>query len=162
MGYTTDFSGQLSLSRPATQKEIDYINLLCSTRRMKRDVEKLKELYKGEHGLDGDYGVEGEFFAKDDGEYGQKNDGTVIDYNSSGVQPGLWCQWLLTEDGERLEWDGGEKFYHYVEWLRYLIEKFFHKWDILLNGEIKWQGEDMDDRGKIIVKDNVVETIKLE
>jgi hypothetical protein len=51
MGYSTDFYGALKLSRPATEKEKKYINTFSGTRRMKRDVNKLMELYKGQHGL---------------------------------------------------------------------------------------------------------------
>ena len=51
MGYSTDFYGALQLSRPATEQEKNYINLFSGTRRMKRDIVKLMELYKGQHGL---------------------------------------------------------------------------------------------------------------
>ena len=61
----------------------------------------------------------------------------------------------MNEENE-LEWDGGEKFYYYIEWLKYLIDKFFQPWGVILNGEIEWTGEDRDDLGKIVVKDNVV------
>lgn len=71
--------------------------------------------------------------------------------------PGYYCQWIPTEDGWGLEWDGGEKFYSYVEWLKYLIENFFVPWGIKLNGEIEWEGEESGDLGKIIVTNNVVE-----
>ena len=74
--------------------------------------------------------------------------------------PGTWCQWTI-EDGV-LQWDGGEKFYNYVEWLRYLIDNFFEKWNIKLNGTIKWRGEYMSDIGKIIVEDNKVTVIEFE
>ena len=188
MGYSTDFFGSLKLSRPATEQERDYINLLCETRRMKRDVNKLMELYDGKHGNpfatektpESIYGNDGEYFVKDDPDdsiidhnippgqikYGElPNDSDVWKENeerrSKGLcQPGLWCQWRITDDGAKLEWDGGEKFYNYVEWLKYLIIHFFSKWGILLNGEIIWEGDNSDDRGKIIVKDNIVE-IKL-
>jgi hypothetical protein len=157
---------------------------------MKRDVNKLMELYKGEHGNpfatdstpESIYGRQGEYFAKDDGNSGQSKDASIIDFNTSpgqlgygedydGVdrwtemqrrlknnecQPGLWCQWIVTENGEQLEWDGGEKFYEYVEWLNYLIAHFFSKWNVMLNGEISWEGENKNDTGKIIVIDNVV------
>jgi len=53
-------------------------------------------------------------------------------------------------------WDGGEKFYNYVEWLKYLINHFFEKWGVKLNGEVYWKGEDGEDMGKIVVKDNWV------
>ncbi len=71
--------------------------------------------------------------------------------------PSFYCQWVPTEDGRGLEWDGGEKFYNYVQWLEYLINKFFIPWGIKLNGEIEWEGEESGDLGKIIVTNNVVE-----
>jgi hypothetical protein len=70
--------------------------------------------------------------------------------------PGFWCQWVASDDGKRLEHDGGEKFYDYVEWLEYLIEHFIKPWGRKLNGECPWQGEENDDRGRIVVKDNIV------
>jgi hypothetical protein len=71
-------------------------------------------------------------------------------------QPGLWCQWVISDDCTLLEWDGGEKFYYYTEWLEYMIKHFFNPWGIKLNGEIEWNGEDRNDRGKIVVTDNEV------
>lgn len=162
---------------------------------MKRDVNKLMELFQGKHGnpfAKGNtpeeiYGQDGEYFAMDDGQSGQKEDKSIIDYNTppgqpeykSGqdfttsweikqdlikrglCQPGLWCQWVIEEpiEGEQyLVWDGGEKFYNYVEWLKYLINHFFEPWGIKLNGTIEWEGEDPKDRGRIIVTDNMVKT----
>jgi hypothetical protein len=179
MGYTTDFEGSFSLSRPATEKEKDYINLFGDTRRMKRDVNKLMELFKGEHGYpfakdntpEAIYGNEGEYFAREDGESGQYHDKSIIDFNlapgqetfgrhSTNGQPGLWCQWRLNDDGTELEWDDSEKFYSYVEWLQYLITHFFEPWGIKLNGEVEYQGEESGDFGKIISTDNKV-TVKI-
>ena len=192
MGYTTYFNGSFKLSRPATEEEMDYINRIASTRRMQRDVNKLMELHKGEHGnpfakdktnADEVYGFKGEYFAKDDGRMGQTEDETVIDGNAASgevawrdyngdwdlrtkleteinadiiKQPGLWCQWRL-EDESTLAWDGGEKFYSYIEWLQYLTIHFFEPWGIKLNGEVTWEGEESGDVGKIVVTDNVVE-----
>lgn len=188
MGYSTDFTGGIQLSRQLSEKERNYINLMSSTRRMKRDVTKLMEMYNGEHGNpfakeqtpEAIYGFEGEYFAKDDGNYGQTRDDSVIDNNSPAGQlgfnegnmsfeerwaenerrkaeglgqPGLWCQWVIDENNE-LIWDGGEKFYNYVEWLQYYIKHFFEPWGVKLNGEITWQGEDSTDLGKIVVVDN--------
>jgi hypothetical protein len=147
---------------PATEEQIKYINTFSGTRRMKRDVNALMTLYKGKHGLNENYGIEGEFFCKEDGNCGQNNDASVLDHNTPAkTQPGLWCQWVLNENGTELEWDGGEKFYAYIDWLKYLIENFFEKWGIKLNGEIKWQGEDNGDVGKIIVRDNKVSIAKI-
>jgi len=72
--------------------------------------------------------------------------------------PELYCQWVPGADGATLEWDGGEKFYAYVEWLEYLIEHFLAPWGHRVNGEVKWFGEDRDDIGAITVVDNVVTT----
>lgn len=71
---------------------------------------------------------------------------------------GYYCQWLPTDDGEYLEWDGSEKFYSYVEWLKYLVKEFFKPKGYKLNGEITWEGEEQGDVGKIIVEDNKVST----
>ena len=180
MGYTTDFNGSLSIKRPLTKKQIEYITRLCDTRRMKRDVNVLMELYKGKHGnpfakdktnAHEVYGHEGEYFAREDGQSGQSNDNSIIDYNCppgqkgfaqghvENGQPGLWCQWEVSEDGDSLEWNGGEKFYNYTGWLKYLIKNFFGPWGRKLNGEIEWYGEDRTDMGKIIVKSNEVKTM---
>ncbi len=181
MGYTTDFEGSLQIKNPLTRKQTEYINRLASTRRMKRDVNKLMELYKGMHGNPYAkdkkdpaevYGHEGEFFARDDGQSGQDRDDSIIDYNCAPGQkgflqgkvekgqPGLWCQWEISEDGTELSWDGGEKFYNYTAWLEYLIEKFFKPWGRVLCGEIYWYGEDRDDMGIIKVRGNEVFTFE--
>jgi hypothetical protein len=191
MGYTTDFQGQLSFDRVLTNEEVNYIKKFNDSRRMKRDVSKLYDIYKGEGGnpflpKEQTYGNEGEYFVGGTGHGGQDRDDTIINYNESPgsvlksndedfgtywsrrtkqiqdglCQPGLWCQWTIDEDGTHLVWDGGEKFYNYVEWLKYLINHFFEKWGVKLNGEITWEGEDSKDMGKIVVVDNVV-TVKV-
>jgi hypothetical protein len=179
MGYTTDFSGSLSLSRPTTEVEKNYLDKFSDTRRMKRDVEKLHEMFKGEHGnpfaktREEIYGVDGEYFVGGLGSMGQTNDASVINqnfppgqtnwvYDDPNGQPGLWCQWVLTDDGTELQWDGGEKFYNYTEWLKYLINHFFEKWGIKLNGVIEWVGEDSSDRGIIVVKNNKVKVYEAQ
>lgn len=149
MGYTTDFSGTLKLNRQLTLDEKTFLDKLASTRRMARNV-------------DPKYGVEGEFYVEGD----DWNDPTVPDGNRHpSTQPGLWCQWVPTKDGMGIEWDGNEKFYNYVEWLEYIINSVFphilKEGDepLVLNGEVKWQGEDSDDIGIIKVTDNQVDTV---
>lgn len=182
MGYTTNFAGKFKFSQPLTPEQQSYLNTFSGTRRMKRDPKILQELYNGEFGFNGEYGVDGEYFAKDDGQYGQSSDSSIIEYNTppgqllfdrskltwdqyyalnelqikeGKCQPGLWCHWI-SEDGSSLEWDGGEKFYNYVEWLQYLINHFFAACGVKLNGKVKWQGEDRRDRGTITVIDNEI------
>lgn len=68
--------------------------------------------------------------------------------------PGIWCQWVVVDN--QLEWDQGEKFYNYVEWLKYLIDKFFIPWGVTISGTVKWFGEENEDMGMIEVLDNKV------
>ena len=159
MGYTTDFSGSFKFNRPLTMQEGNFIKEFNETRRMKRDVSKLMEFENGENGnpflpKEETYGVDGGYFV---GGRESFSDITIIDYNQPPQgQPGLWCQWTINKEGTELEWDGGEKFYSYTEWLEYLIKHFFSKWGVILNGEVTWQGEDSGDVGKIVVVDNDV------
>ena len=168
MGYDTFFKGKFELNRPATSEEIKYINNLSSTRRMKRDSEKLMEMYKGQFGfpnINSDnpidiYGIEGEFFVKEGEINGDRNDISIIDHNSPSIkQPSLWCQWVLSDDGTNLAWDENEKFYNYVEWLDYIIN-IFNKWNIIINGEVSFQGQERRDKGKIKVKNNIIKLSK--
>lgn len=112
MGYTTEFEGQLKLSRVLDLKEYKEMEEISSK-----------------------------------------------DWRDDPTKPGYYCQWVVTEDGKYLEWDGNEKFYDYVEWLEWLIKNFFEPKGIILNGSLEWDGEEKGDVGKITVKDNVV-TVK--
>jgi hypothetical protein len=146
MGYTTDFSGRFETNKPLSDKMFNYLKMFNETRRMARN-------------MDAAYGVEGEFFVEGKGAFGQDSDSTVIDHNKpASTQPGLWCQWTPSDDRMGIEWDCGEKFYNYTEWLVYLIHKILAPNGYVLNGTVKWQGEEVGDVGKIIVEDNRVFT----
>ena len=159
MGYTTDFYGSLTFNKPVSEELKAYINRFACTRRMPRDNDKIKEIYPNWRELCffGELGRNGEYFAPISNIMGQEQDDSIIDYNGweCSVHPGLWCQWIINDNGE-LEWDGGEKFYNYIEWLEYLIEHFFKPLGYILNGDIQWYGEDRDDIGNINVIDNVI------
>lgn len=159
MGYSTDFFGKFEFNKPVEPWLIEYVNKFCETRRMKRDNDKIKELFPNWKDLcfNGELGYDGEYFVGGTGMMGQGHDDSIINYNSPAfTQPGLWCQWVVTEDGKYLEWDGGEKFYSYMEWLDYLVCEFFQPMGYVLNGSVEYQGEDYDDFGTITVTDNVV------
>lgn len=159
MGYTTDFDGNLTIEPPLNADQVAYINQFSETRRVKRDetiTETLPDPLRIAVGLpvgkDGGYYVGGSGFRGSN----HKQPG-IVSYNQAPIeQPGLWCQWVVSDSGDSLEWDGGEKFYKYVSWLEYLIEHFFTPWGVKLNGQIRWQGESPDDRGVIHVRDSVV------
>lgn len=50
MGYTTEFSGKLNLSRNATVDESMYINSFSYTRRMSRNPDVLYRIFNGKYG----------------------------------------------------------------------------------------------------------------
>jgi len=159
MGYTTEFDGGFVLDKPLTQEHMDYLQKFSETRRMKRDVSKLKDMEDSFRVVVGlPLGHEGEFFVGGLGFAGQDDDASVITHNDPpSTQPGLWQHWVPNNNGTKIEWDGGEKFYDYVEWLDYMIDSFIKSWGYKLNGTVKWRGENFDDLGVITVKNNTIE-----
>lgn len=118
---------------------------------------KFSESRRVKRRLDPKYGIDGEFFVDGKETYGQESDASIVDYNvPPSTQPGLYCQWIPSTDGTFIEWDGGEKFYYYVEWLKYIIKNFLEPKGYVLNGEVEWRGEDFHDDGTIVVKNNKV------
>lgn len=85
---------------------------------------------------------------------------TIMDFaderHEGSKFPGYYCQWVVNEDGTELEWDGGEKFYNYKEWLEYLIKNFFIPWGVTLTGSVEWSGEESGDIGIIMLVKNVM------
>ncbi len=166
MGYTTDFYGSFDLDKPLTEAHAAYLHKFSETRRMGRHADLVAELpdpIREAVGLP--VGIQGEYYVGDDmtGYFVKagfneppKN---IIDHNTEpSTQPGLWCQWVPHEDCRSIVWDGGEKFYSYVEWLIYIIDNFLKPWGYTLNGEVQWQGENMEDRGVLVVENNRVGT----
>lgn len=154
MGYTTEFEGCFHLDKPLTGAQKNYINRFAETRRMKRNTALLPEdLFCKSVGLP--LGSQGEFFVAATGFMGQDPDPSIMDFNTPpSTQPSLWCHWVT--DGETIFWNGGEKFYDYVDWIKYMISSFFIPWGYKLNGTVEWQGEEYSDCGKIIITDNQV------
>lgn len=162
MGYTTEFDGRFELDKPLTAAQVAYLKKFAATRRMKRDAEKVAQRddpLREKVGLG--VGPDGAYFVGAEGFAGQGRDADILEYNSPPTgQPSLWCQWLPTEDGEAIEWDEGEKFYEYVEWIEYIIKHFLTPWGRKLAGKVSWVGEESDDRGVICIVDNVVQSAK--
>jgi hypothetical protein len=158
MGYTTKFEGEFVLDKPLSAVHQAYLEMFSGTRRMKRNASLTRERVdhvRDHAGLP--VGPEGAFYVGEGG-YGGQNEGSdILNYNSPPKgQPGLWCKWEPTEDGQGIRWNGVEKFYDYVKWLEYLIENFLAPWGYVLEGEVTWQGEERSDMGKLIVKKNKV------
>lgn len=104
MGYTTDFVGHIDIEPALNQDEIEYLTAFSLSRRFDRP--------------DGPYAVPGNPRAED-------TPADVDRYNRPAPgQPQLWCQWVPCWDGCCLSFDGHEKFYAPIEWMRYLIDHF--------------------------------------
>lgn len=159
MGYDTSFAGEFDLDKPLSEAQIAYLNAFSNTRRIARNTtrtELLDDPLRVAVGLP--VGEEGGFYVG-----GIETGNGVINFNNPPEgQPGLWCQWVPTDDGLHIEWDGGEKFYDYVEWLKYIIKNFLEPWGFKLSGAVNYQGESSDDRGTIYAKDNIIEDINDE
>jgi hypothetical protein len=162
MGYHTEFQGSFILDKPLSEDHKNYLNAFSHTRRMQRDSliaqglpDPLREKVELPIGEQACYFVGGTGFA------GQDQDDSIVEYNypPSG-QPGLWCQWVPNSDGTAIEWDEGEKFYYYVEWITYLINNFLKPWGYTINGKVSWRGESFNDIGTIVINDSVVHTTK--
>jgi len=139
MGYTTYFDGHFTIDKPVDFETAILLRGLANTRRVARDIEG--------------YGVEGEFYVGGDWV------GVINSNTPPKSQPGLYCQWILLADNQTIEWDENEKFYDYVEWITYIIEKILKPRGYVVYGEVYWDGEFSDDKGVIIIQDNII-TIK--
>lgn len=160
MGYTTEFEGKIKITPSLPQELVSYINKFNETRRMKRNVVILKDKYNGEFGFNGNYGEEGEYFIGGLGFMGQDRDNTIVDYNEPPkTQPGLWCQWEVTEDGKYIQWNEVEKFYDADIWMQYIIDNFIGN-NYSCNGTINAQGEESDDQWDLIVENNKVRIVE--
>jgi hypothetical protein len=108
MGYTTDFIGHIDIEPALNQDEIEYLTAFSESRRYDR--------------ANGPYAVPGNPSAENQA---GPADVDIDRYNRPGPgQPQLWCQWEPCWTGCCLSYDGREKFYAPVEWLRYLIDHF--------------------------------------
>lgn len=105
MGYTTDFIGHVDIEPRLNEHEIAYLTAFSESRRCERPG--------------GPYDVPGNPRAEDPSCLPGNG------YNRPPLgQPSLWCDWVPCRDGCCLAYNGAERFYGAVEWLRYLIEHF--------------------------------------
>ena len=116
MGYTTTFHGRFRLDRPLEDAHAAYLTRFARTRRMQRAPLMLQDApdpWRLSVGLP--LGEQGEYYTggEDDTWYllQEEPDGpsVVEDSEPPDGQPGLWCDWVPTEDGCGMEWNGREK-----------------------------------------------------
>jgi hypothetical protein len=155
MGYSTDFNGDFNITPQPSEEFSDKFNEWKDSRRVAIDVTKLPSdvlVNSSKYTIFGDIGKDGSLLIGQD----SMNAPHVPNYNSPGSMPGLWCQWEIDSEFN-LAWDGGEKFYHYIDWLYWLIENIFEPQGFTLNGECEWCGEEREDYGVIRITNNKIE-----
>ena len=105
MGHSTDFLGHVDIEPPLNDAEIEYLTAFFGSRRCRREG--------------GPYDVPGNPRAESlDGSWG--DGGNEV----AEGQPNLWCDWTVCWDGCCLTWNGTEKSYSMIPWLRYLLAHF--------------------------------------
>jgi len=177
MGYTTDFQGRFECHPPLDQDQVNYLQAFNNTRRMARNPDLLdQDPLREAVGLPA--GRFGDFYVAGTGSFGQGDEPNILGHNTPPghkivrndlvvsvgygsrrdprIQPGLWCQWTATDDGTAIVWDGGEKFYNYIEWLQYLQAQILSRWGVKLSGSVQWFGEDMNDFGVILAQEGTI------
>jgi len=170
MGYETIFKGEFWFDRPLSEAHLKYLTTFCETRRVKRDPKKLRDYSietKDKKLLEDPVrlaagilspGIDGEFFVGNTKNMGQDKDISTIDTNKPpSTQPDLWCYWSPTKDGTKIVMeDEILRFNYHTEWLIYIINNFIKPWGYLMYGSMKWQGEEIRDRGVIRVRNNKI------
>ena len=160
MGYNTDYRGSIEITPCLKEDDKEFLDKFFEIRHMKRDMSKLKGIKKEDIGK---FGKDGCYYLVDD-EY---DDPTIVDYNNPADMPSLWCNLEIynNEEGCFIQWNGNEKSYGINDeinnWFDWLIKNFFEPKGYTLNGEMDWRGEDFDDTGKIVIKDNKVSINRL-
>lgn len=150
-----------------------YLNNFFETRRMKRDNDLIKAIYPNWNELcfHGNLGIDGEYFTPNptENENGQNMDKSILEYSfPPSTQPRLWCDWCIYPEIKNkdksdkvsayLAWDQSDKFYDYVEWLKYLIKHFFIPSGLSITGVILAIGEQIEEATYIIAKNNQIQT----
>ena len=171
MGYTTEFFGRFELNKPLTPGLFQYLSDFAESRHYNISPELIMKIDKNwnEHCYLGDLGQKGQYYLTKflpdydimhmSGDLKEEilKKGLTCNYNQTPEDvPGLWCQWIPSDDNMGIEWDGGEKFYEYIAWIKFLIEHFLAPNGYVVSGSVRWRGESFDDIGVIEVENNVV------
>lgn len=158
MSYFNEGEGLLSLTPALDKPQVQYLQAFIKTRHCKRDENKcqnisdiLREKIGVPVGIEGQYSV----YSADFNFIESVEDEAVLDYDSkcSGC-PELWCGWDISDNGKELFWYGGELSRMPVEWIEYLKENFFDKWNVEISNEVKWKGSNRKDKGTIKFTNN--------
>lgn len=155
MGYSTEYYGSFNVTPAMDGEMIDYLRRFSETRRMQRDNDAIMGNFPdwADDCLDGELGEQGEFFVGGAGYMGQERDPSVVDYNCPPeTQPSLWCQWVPTDDGSGIVWDGGKKFYEADRWIEYIANSILAPAGYDVEGKLEWS-DDYGDSGTLAFED---------
>lgn len=154
MERTSKFIGEISIFPALSAEEINYLKQFNST----RHTQLLPDPY-----------AIGNFEPEDL----RNADPDLVMKNSCPQegQPGLWCNWIPTNDGTAIKWDGAEKSHDMAEWLVYLVEHFIGRTPLAktklpffggheLNGEVEVVGEQPKDCRKIVVANSQIRVLE--
>lgn len=144
MGILTEFEGKFNFDECLESNHLAYLKAFNQTRRMKWSESSLQ--YRPDpirEAVSLPIGPQGAYYVGDEMRpIWEGGDPAIEDYNSppSG-QPSLWCLWTPSDEGKAIAWNGGDKFYAHVEWIRYLIDHFIQPWGYHLRGKVEWESE---------------------
>lgn len=152
MGYSTEFTGHVTVTPPLNPTEAAYLHAFSECRRQTTP--------------------EGPYTTTD---YSWPIPAGVVDSPPEG-QPSRWCDWAPTGDAAGMEWNGTEKFDESVAWMQYLIDHFLKPgaaaqglpgfeeftFDHVVDGTIDAQGDMQDDVWKLVVTANTVTKVEVE
>ncbi len=158
MGYSTYFNGSFSLNKKLSKEHYQYLYAFCQTRHMKRYAPMLKYVPDPlRQAVSLPLGTQGCFYIGNP----ETDIQAEIDYNSilepdlpPKNLPGLWCQWVPSKNGKRIEWDGCGNFHNYINWLGFIVIYFLQPWGYVISGRVEYQGDEPSDFGTIVVKNN--------
>lgn len=157
MGYTTSFEGSFRVDPPLAEHHRAYLQKFSHVRHMRRDASitaTMPDPLRVAVGLP--IGDDAIYYVGSEAPHGQDDSDRTLglkDFNwEPRGAPGLWCNWTPNHDGSAIEWDEGEKFYSYVEWMQFIIDRFLGPWGYVLSGQVEYQGERNDDMGIISIK----------
>jgi hypothetical protein len=114
MGYSTDFIGIIDIYPPLNDAEQAYLTAYAGSRRT--DTEQAPYVVPGNPAA--------EEFEPTVLPVEAKRQSIAARDRTTDRPPGPWCGWVPAWSGDCLTFDGKEKFYEPVEWLRYLIAHF--------------------------------------
>lgn len=139
MDYVVRFDGNWSFDKLLTCKQIEEIAKFINGERKNRKIQQYTKIeFEDEISYMPELMNPDQIFEIG---YSQLNDGPID-----------LCQWEISNN--KLSWNGNINFFYHMNWLCYLIDKYFNPWDVKLNGEVRF--DEPEQQGNIKIIDNDV------